>query len=345
MESTGELFSGKLTMHDETAIGGVTMVTDNPHAPLGESPGRTAGSANQGPAPPQEWAATLDQLSRLTRVPALTPSWWTPRTAYCGNLETWTEPSSYSLDGMSQPGPDDPPVLWFQLGLAGWGHIHIDGERPKKIVPGSGCFALGSSNHRYHLPQESPGWTFAWIRVQHRWMVASVVKQMRDRGPLVTVAPDHSLSRAFLRLVRGALQKDYRDRFAVELAMSDFVLAYQRWVAEEHRRPADGLSLLDEVRTRVVAALPRAIGVDALAAGYDMSRGHFSHLFRACTGLTPARYATDVRINEAIRLLRETRYPLKVIASACGFANANHFGKVFRRFRHVTPRAFRRAAG
>jgi AraC-like DNA-binding protein len=28
---------------------------------------------------------------------------------------------------------------------------------------------------------------------------------------------------------------------------------------------------------------------------------------------------------------------------ACGFANANHLCKVFRRFRHITPIAFRQA--
>jgi AraC family transcriptional regulator len=88
--------------------------------------------------------------------------------------------------------------------------------------------------------------------------------------------------------------------------------------------------------------LPKALDVHALAAGHGMSRTHFSHLFRARTGLTPAHFATEVRIHEAARMLLETHAPLKQIAAACGFANPNHFCKVFRRIQHVSPKAYRR---
>jgi len=33
------------------------------------------------------------------------------------------DPTSYYFDGMNRPGPDDPPVVYFQLGLSGWGHF------------------------------------------------------------------------------------------------------------------------------------------------------------------------------------------------------------------------------
>jgi len=75
-----------------------------------------------------------------------------------------------------------------------------------------------------------------------------------------------------------------------------------------------------------------------------MSRSHFSHFFRAHTGLTPARFATEVRIHEAARLLVETQSPLKHVSDACGFANSNHFCKVFRRFQHLSPAAYRQAS-
>jgi AraC family transcriptional regulator len=76
-----------------------------------------------------------------------------------------------------------------------------------------------------------------------------------------------------------------------------------------------------------------------------MSRTHFSHFFRAVTRLTPARFAAEVRIHRASRMLLETRAPLKQIAENCGFANANYFCKVFRRFQHVSPASYRRAIG
>jgi transcriptional regulator GlxA family with amidase domain len=41
-------------------------------------------------------------------------------------------------------------------------------------------------------------------------------------------------------------------------------------------------------------------------------------------------------------MLATTRLPLESIARECGFANANHFGKVFR---HQSTDAYRRSVG
>jgi AraC family transcriptional regulator len=61
--------------------------------------------------------------------------------------------------------------------------------------------------------------------------------------------------------------------------------------------------------------------------------------------LTPAHFATEVRIQQAARLLLDTGAPLKQIAEACGFANASHFCKAFRRFQHLSPATYRRVMG
>jgi AraC-like DNA-binding protein len=74
-----------------------------------------------------------------------------------------------------------------------------------------------------------------------------------------------------------------------------------------------------------------------------MSRSHFSHHFRAHTGLTPGRFIAEFRVGEAAKMLRDPRLPLKQIAAANGFADANHFCKVFRRFQHMSPTSYRRA--
>lgn len=295
-----------------------------------------------GPAVAPEWAATLRHLIQLSRAPVPPPLWWTLKTAFCGSIETRTDPAGYYFDGMNRPGPDDPPVIYFQLGLAGWGHFELYGKQPERITPGRAFFAIIPSRHRYYLPPESPGWTFAWIGMHLPALVARIAKQVRASGPIVDVAPDGALARSFLRLMRGTIKKDFRDRFEVELALWEFVLAFERWAIESRQSATGGERLLEAMRSRIVANLPKTIRVDGVAAEYGMSRSYFSHYFHALTGLTPARYATEVRVHEAARMLRETREPLKSIAAACGFANANHFCKVFRRYQHLSPLAYRR---
>jgi AraC-like DNA-binding protein len=302
-------------------------------------------SRKDGPSPPPVWAPALHQLVELSRVPVAAPSWWTPRTAFFGSVETRTDPASYHWDGMKRLVRGDPPLFFFQLGLAGWGHFQSYGHGPRRVPPGTGFFAIIPSRHRYYLPQDSPGWSFAWLGIYHPYLLARVSKQVAASGPLVELAPDGALAAIVLRLVRGAIKKDFRDRFEVELALFEFVLAYERWAHQASDSSGERQRLLDAVRARVVGSLPGTFPVEHLAADYGMSRSHFSHYFRARTGLSPARFATEVRVHEAARLLAETREPLKQIAHACGFADANHLCRVFRRFQHLSPASYRRAAG
>ena len=297
---------------------------------------------NEGPPPPPEWAKSVRQLTDLLTKPVPPPMWWTLKTAFCGSVETRTDPTSYYFDGMNRPGPDNPPVVYLQLTLAGWGNFQLYGQKPLRITPGKAFFVLVPSRHCYYLPSDSPGWTFAWFGIYNPWLVTRITKQVASHGPLVDVEPGSALAASILRLLSGAIKKDFRDRYEVELALFEFVLAYERWTEQGHDSYGAGQRLLDETRSLILAALPRTVRVDDLANHQGISRKHFSFLFRERTGLPPAHFATQVRVHEAARMLIETCLPLKTIAADCGFTNANHFSKVFRRLQHLSPASYRR---
>lgn len=296
-----------------------------------------------GPVPPPEWAPTLNQLTQLLRKPVAPPQWWTPMTAFFGSIETRTDPAGYHWDGMKRLARGDAPLFAFQLTLAGWGHFQLYGEPPQAVPPGTAFIALMPSRHRYYLPKQSPGWTFAWISIHHPYLIERMTRLVENTGPLFDVAPDGPLCAVVIRLMRAAIKKDFRDRFETELALFEFLVACERTAQPRRDSSRESQQLLQAVRARVIARLPQALDVHALAAEHGMSRSHFSHFFRARTGLTPARYATDVRIHQATRMLLTTRAPLKQIADACGFANANYFCKVFRRLQHMSPDSYRRS--
>jgi AraC-like DNA-binding protein len=302
---------------------------------LAESPDRR-------PAPPPEWAATVDHLASLALSPVPPPPWWKAGARFRASLETWTDPTSHSNnDEASQRGVAGSIVL--QLTLAGWGCLCLQGQEPQKIGPGKGFWAGKPFGSSHYLPPESSGWTFARIEVHHPYLRSRLARQVRAAGRLVDVHPGDALTASLIRLVRGAICRDFKDQFEAELALFEFVLTFERWT----RRMANGAReeerLVDDVRSHILATLPQTLGAAALAAKFGMSRGHFSYFFRKRTGMTPSHFATQVRIQAVEKMLLSTREPLKTLAGACGFANANHLCKVFRRFRHITPIAFRQA--
>jgi AraC family transcriptional regulator len=76
-----------------------------------------------------------------------------------------------------------------------------------------------------------------------------------------------------------------------------------------------------------------------------LSPYHFARAFKAAAGLTPHRYVTRCRVDEAKRLLTTRRLTVDAVARRVGFANGSHLARAFRRLEGVTPSAFARAPG
>jgi len=85
---------------------------------------------------------------------------------------------------------------------------------------------------------------------------------------------------------------------------------------------------------------PLSVGDMAEHAGY--SESHFSALFVRSFGTPPHRHLLLLRIERAKELLASTPLKLDLIADYCGFADAAHFSKVFKRETGLAPSAYRR---
>ncbi|HLG76838.1 MAG TPA: helix-turn-helix transcriptional regulator [Ktedonobacteraceae bacterium] len=260
----------------------------------------------------------------------------------CGSaMETRTSSHHYSWDSMKRRSDPAHPFVIFQYTLAGWGY-YTEGRTLRKVSPQMAFMAVVPSDNRYYLPPESSGWTFFWIIIRHPYVVNRIVQRRMSVGPILTLHPESMLVTRAVQLLEGIYSETFHDTFAEEQALFDFLIEYER-VAYHSRYPLEKREcLLDNVRTSVLQALDQPIEVEQLAHHYEMSRSHFSHYFKNTTGIAPAQFVVQVRLEEATRRLLHTNLNLETIASETGFANANHFCKVFRRHYHLSPGEFRR---
>ena len=100
----------------------------------------------------------------------------------------------------------------------------------------------------------------------------------------------------------------------------------------------------DKTQLYIEKHLDRPITVDELAELCNLSCAEFSRQFSSSFGAPPHKYMTAERINEAKRLLRNTKWPIAQIALAVGFANQAHFTASFRKVAETTPSQYRRFA-
>lgn len=92
----------------------------------------------------------------------------------------------------------------------------------------------------------------------------------------------------------------------------------------------------------ITTHLDEEFDLEQLAQQAGLSKFHFHRLFKRATGVSPAHYQLNARIEEAKRRLRETKQSVIAIALDVGFASASHFASVFRRETRMTPSDYRR---
>jgi transcriptional regulator GlxA family with amidase domain len=87
--------------------------------------------------------------------------------------------------------------------------------------------------------------------------------------------------------------------------------------------------------------LDRDLSLPLLADKAGMSERSFSRHYAEATGLTPARGVERLRVEEARRLLSESGFPIKRIASRCGFGSEETMRRSFLRLLAATPQDYR----
>ena len=83
-------------------------------------------------------------------------------------------------------------------------------------------------------------------------------------------------------------------------------------------------------------------GIAELAARLEVSQEYLTRCFCKYTGITPGKYLTQVRIENAKLLLRQGQHSIQFVSDASGFANANYFARVFRASVGMNPRDYAR---
>ncbi len=85
----------------------------------------------------------------------------------------------------------------------------------------------------------------------------------------------------------------------------------------------------------------RDISLDDVSREVDISPYYFSKLFKEETGENFIDYLTNVRINEAKKILQSKRTSIKEICIDVGYSDPNYFSRIFKKHTGKTPTEFR----
>lgn len=225
-----------------------------------------------------------------------------------------------------------------------------EGRERLRIVPGTvyaipwDCERYVSWTGTYRFPSVAipRGWVREFIEEagvgDESAVVASAHLAVED--PVVAVLVRRLVDGYINARVQDAIDDLYCDQSIGLIVAALLRTGGRRDVAEGARAmPWRVRRAIDLVETREGGR----VTLDDMALAAGLSRHHFTRVFKATTGRTPAEWVLARRLAGAREQLLTTRLPVAEIAKAAGFGSPSRFGAVFRERFGMTPTAWREA--
>jgi transcriptional regulator GlxA family with amidase domain len=179
--------------------------------------------------------------------------------------------------------------------------------------------------------------------------------ELADRYPKLRVETDPIFIRdgaiwtsagvtAGIDLALALVEEDYGRSMALDVAR-ELVVFLKRPGGQSQFSAMLSMQKADdrfgELHAWMATHLASDLSVPLLAKRLHMSERSFMRHYKAETGRTPARTVEQLRVEAAQRLLGETSWPAKRVATRCGFGSEETMRRSFIRLLGVAPQTYR----
>ena len=159
-------------------------------------------------------------------------------------------------------------------------------------------------------------------------------------GSVHELGDDDRLPQALERLLDLSDERSRATQLARATAVHSFV--NQLLAVLDERRTAGTRTPLDRALEELMAQ-PVSVGtLKELARRHGVSREHLTRAAHLRLGRPPAAWLTELRLNRALQLLRETALPIAEVARQSGFPSAHTLARQVRRSAGSSPARVRR---
>lgn len=124
------------------------------------------------------------------------------------------------------------------------------------------------------------------------------------------------------------------------------LIGERRDVEPKEPDPLEGIpkkkDVVEEARDYIRQNFNRSIGLNEISERFFINPYYFSQLFKKKTGMKYQDYVTELRIDRAQRLLKESDLKLYEICEMIGYSDMNHFNRIFEREVGLKPGEYRK---
>lgn len=218
------------------------------------------------------------------------------------------------------------------------------GDREFALGAGQGFLIVPDLLTYYEADRDDP-WHYYWIGFRGRQAEVLLRHVGLDGENPVFTCQEHG---KMLACFQGIAQLKVRNR-GLDLYLLGYLYRFFAILAEQQAQALRYASLEDRVALYIQRTAEfvknnysQKITIDAIAAHIGLNRSYLSALFKREVGQSLQQYLIDFRLKRACTLLKETELSVGDIARSVGYEDPLLFSKIFKKYRRVSPRAFRR---
>ena len=204
-------------------------------------------------------------------------------------------------------------------------------QKPVKIKEGDLFLLFPGEWHSYH-PTSDIGWKSYWIGFRG--------KNMDDRvaaGFLGAEKPIYHIgfSSEIVRLYKSAYDAAVKEQAYSQQLLAGIVnhligMMYSLERNIELNKNYSHVNMVNRARLRIREALESSLTIQQIAEELGVSYSNFRKLFKEYTGLSPAIYQQDLKLQRAKELLSTTDMSVKEIAYMLNFDSPDYFSAKFK---------------
>ncbi len=200
--------------------------------------------------------------------------------------------------------------------------------------------------HAYGTVANSP-WTIYWFHVVGS-NVPIYLEQLgvSDEKPVVSLGGDVQLLSLFEDVLEG-LQHGFTHIHLIYAAHS---LAHLMGLILRHKEEfwhgeTSARERIEKSVHFMKSHLREPLNIATLMSLVNLSRSHYTTLFKRVTGYAPLNYLNHLRMQRAVELLNSTNWPIKQISDHLGFSDQFYFSRAFTKMYDHSPSEHRRRYG
>lgn len=214
--------------------------------------------------------------------------------------------------------------------------------KPETCVREGSIFILYPGEWHTYKPAEASGWESYWVGFNGDFATALLNRhQAYLSNPVLNIGFDEEI----VSLYKKILEICANERPGYQNLLSGIVIHLLSYILfrDKNKNLNDKVvfSKIEKARLLIRERLNSSISPEDIAASLNMSYTWFRRMFRNYTGLAPAQYITQLKIQKAKELLSVTNKTVKEIAFDLGFDSIDYFSTLFRKQTGQTPTQFR----